>query len=236
MIVRQLLDDTSSTFTYVLADPQRGDAVIIDPVAGQFERDAAVLTELGVTLKYTLETHIHADHVTGSAEIRTRLGARAVVSSAAGVDCADIDIDNGGTLSFGDYTLVARHTPGHTAGCVSWVVSDGPRTFAFTGDTLLIGGCGRTDFQGGSAHALYTSVNEQLFNLPDDTVVFPGHDYRGQTSSTIGHEKRDNPRLRDGINESEFVAIMANLNLAPPKRIDVAVPANRKCGREVNSC
>lgn len=229
MLFRQMQDPESSTFTYLLADPATGDAVLIDPVASQVERDVALLQELGLTLRWVLDTHVHADHVTGASLLRERLGARTVVSAAAGIECADRFVTTGDVVRFGAYALEARQTPGHTDGCVSWVLTDHSRVF--TGDTLLIGGCGRTDFQQGDPHTLYRSIHTQLFSLPDSTEVFPGHDYKGQTSSTIGQEKAENARLGGGRSEDEFVAIMESLNLAYPRAIDVSLPANQRCGR-----
>ncbi|MFT7626357.1 MAG: sulfur dioxygenase [Myxococcota bacterium] len=230
MMFRQLIDSDTSTFTYLLADPETGDAVIIDPVLQQVDRDAGLIAELGLTLRYTLETHVHADHVTGSGGLRDRLGARTVVSKMAGADCADLHVVDGDSLRFGQYSVDVRSTPGHTSGCITYVVREGEQTLAFTGDALLIRGCGRTDFQQGDANTLFHSVHEQVFTLPDDTLVYPGHDYRGRTVSTVGEEKRFNPRLNLGISEDTFVHIMAGLNLAQPRYIDVAVPANLACG------
>lgn len=231
MIFRQLQDAQSSTFTYLLADPVTREAVLIDPVAEQADRDAALIAELGLDLLYTLDTHAHADHVTGAGLLRDRLGARTVVSRAAGVACADVLVDDGDVLRFGSCGLEVRSTPGHTAGCVSFVTLD--QDMIFTGDALLIGGCGRTDFQQGDAATLYRSLHGRVFTLPDTTRVYPGHDYKGRTVSTVGEEKANNPRLGGGRSEAEFVAIMAGLDLAYPRKIDVSLPANLRCGEEV---
>lgn len=222
----QLFDASSSTYTYILVSPGDGAAVIIDPVFEQMERDLAQLERLGLKLEYVLETHAHADHVTSAGPLRARTGARAGVPVGCGIDGADEQLANGSIIRFGaGEEIRALHTPGHTAGsmCYLW------RDHLFSGDTLLIDGCGRTDFQGGSAAALYASVTETLFSLPDATRVWPGHDYQGRSLSTIGWEKRNNRRLA-GRSCAEFVGIMDGLNLPRPKLMDVAVPANRALG------
>lgn len=227
MLFRQLFDRDTSTYTYLLADEDTREAVLIDPVREQIERDLALLRELDLDLKYCLETHVHADHVTGSGLIRQRTGCQ-TAASAKGAPCVDRPLRHGDVLRFGRYGLEARATPGHTDGCMSFVRTD--RRMAFTGDALLIRGCGRTDFQQGDPHALYRSVQEQLFTLPDETLIYPGHDYKGHTVSTVGEEKRHNARLGGGRDEEGFVALMRGLHLPPPARIDEAVPANLGCG------
>ncbi|MFT4978094.1 MAG: sulfur dioxygenase [Myxococcota bacterium] len=228
MIFRQLFDRETCTYTYLLADADSREAILIDPVREHFERDTRLLRELGLTLRYSLETHVHADHVTASGMLRAKLGSRSVLSSQAGTDCADILIGDGETIAFGQHTLEARHTPGHTSGCVSYVLAEGGRVF--TGDTLLVRGCGRTDFQQGDPARLYASVHEKLFSLPDETLVYPGHDYKGRTCSTVGEEKAHNPRLGGGRSLEEFAMIMGNLKLSHPAQIHIAVPANMECG------
>lgn len=225
MIFRQLFDNETSTYTYLIADEHTREAAIIDPVREQVERDLQLLEELDLKLVYTLETHVHADHVTASGALREKTGARSVVSKAAGVRCADVLVGDGDRLKLGKLEIEVIATPGHTSGCVTY--STGDRIF--TGDALLIRGCGRTDFQSGSADQLYDSVKRKLFVLPKETLVFPGHDYKGRTVSTIGEERQYNPRLAHKKRE-EFVAIMKGLNLAKPKKIDEAVPANLGCG------
>ncbi len=232
-MIRQLFDKETSTYTYLVADMRSRKALLIDPVDAQVERDLKLLRELELELVYTVETHVHADHVTGSGKLREATGAKSVVSATEGVGCADIPAAHGHRLALGSLELEARATPGHTSGCMSWVLEHEGRTHVFTGDTLLIRGCGRTDFQSGDSTTLYQSVHTQLFSLPDSTVVHPGHDYRGQTHSTIGEEKAHNPRLNREIDQATFVGIMADLKLAPPRMIDVAVPANLSCGRKV---
>jgi sulfur dioxygenase len=229
MIFRQLFDPESSTYTYLLADNETHEAVLIDPVKEQLDRDLTLLREMNLKLTHVLETHVHADHVTASGLLREKTGAKTVVSSAAGASCADVKVDDGDAITFGKLTLVARHTPGHTDGCVTYVNAD--ESMAFTGDTLLIRGCGRTDFQQGDARKLYRSVQDKIFSLPDDAAIYPGHDYKGRTVSSVREEKAFNPRLGGGKTEGEFVDIMTNLKLAYPKKIQEAVPANLKCGQ-----
>jgi sulfur dioxygenase len=229
VIFRQLFDPQSSTYTYLLADPLAREAVLIDPVFEHARRDAALVGELGLSLLFTLETHLHADHVTGAWLLRRRLGSKIALAKACGAEGADRYLADGELVAFGLRTLQARATPGHTGGCMSYVLDD--RSMAFTGDALLIRGCGRTDFQQGSAALLYRSVRERLFSLPDDCLVYPAHDYRGLTASSIGEEKKYNPRLAQAVGEADFTGYMVNLGLAHPKLMDVAVPANLRCGR-----
>ena len=221
----QLFDPASSTYTYVLFDQLSRDALIIDPVDEQIDRDLATLREYGLKLVWTVETHAHADHITSAGRLAELAGAKTAAPLGCGIGTAGVQLQDGDTLKFGDEVLKALHTPGHTAGSMSFVW----RGHVFTGDTLLINGCGRTDFQSGSAEALYRSLTEVLFALPDDTLVWPGHDYQGRTSSTIGHEKATNARVA-GKTEAEFVALMASLQLPRPRRIDEAVPANLSSG------
>ena len=229
MIFRQLFDPQSSTYTYLVADSLTREAVLIDPVFEHARRDAALIGELGVKLLFTLETHVHADHVTGASLLNARLGSKIALSNGSGAEGADRYLADGDLIAFGMRTLEARATPGHTSGCMSYVLDD--RSKAFTGDALLIRGCGRTDFQQGSAPLLYRSVRERLFSLPDDCLLYPGHDYRGLTASSVGEEKKYNPRLAESIGEADFVGYMTNLGLAHPKLIAVAMPANLRCGR-----
>lgn len=228
MIFRQLFDAESWTYTYLLADPNTREAALIDSVQEQSERDAKVLHELGLTLKYLLETHVHADHITGVSKLKTLYpSAQSVVSERAGATCADIKVNDGDPIQIGNITLQVLATPGHTDGCVSYY-TDGK---VFTGDALLIRGCGRTDFQQGDAGRLYDSVNTQLFTLPEETLVYPAHNYIGLTCSSIAEEKSHNPRLGKHKSRAEFIAIMNNLNLPYPKKIMESVPANLECGQ-----
>ncbi len=225
---RQLFEAETSTYTYLLADPISREAVLIDPVRETLERDFELLRELDLKLVHTLETHVHADHVTASGLLRERVGSRSVVSAKGGAPCADVLVGEADKVFFGDRWLEVRETPGHTDGCVSYVLDD--LSLVFTGDALLIRGTGRTDFQQGDPRRLYASITTKLFSLPDATRVFPGHDYRGMTSSTIGEEKAHNRRIGGGRGVDEFVAIMQALRLADPKKIAEAVPANLACG------
>lgn len=226
LIFHQLFEHESSTYTYLLADKDSKEAILIDPVIETVERDLNLIHELGLRLKYVLDTHVHADHVTAAGEIRKRTGAQTAVSKGARVDCVDLALEDGQTLEFGRFKVKALETPGHTNSCMSFVVNN----MVFTGDAMLIRGTGRTDFQGGSAEKLYESVTGKLFTLPEETVVFPGHDYRGHTSSSIAQEKKYNPRIGGGKSKEEFVKIMKELKLAHPKKIHEALPANMACG------
>ena len=228
MLFRQLFDPESSTYTYLLADAATREAVIIDPVRDQVERDAQLIEELGLHLLYVLDTHVHADHVTAAGVLRRRFGAKTVASVRGGPGCADLLVDDGAELRFGSHRIEVRATPGHTDGCVTYVTGD--HTMAFTGDALLIRGCGRTDFQQGDARQLYASVHGKILSLPDDTLLYPGHDYKGRTVTSVAEEKAHNPRLGGGKSEAEFVAIMDGLKLANPKKIAEALPANLRCG------
>jgi len=232
LIFRQLFDPQSSTYTYLLACGKSREAVLIDTVFEQVRRDAALIDELGFKLLYTLETHVHADHVTGAWLFKRRTRSRIAVPAAGGAEGADIYVKHGDKLRFGTRHLEARATPGHTHGCTSYVLDD--ESMAFTGDTLLIRGCGRTDFQQGESHDMYRSVHLQLFTLPDTCTIYPGHDYRGLTATSVAEEKRFNPRLGGSLSESDFVGYMSNLKLAHPKKIDVAVPANLRSGKPEN--
>ncbi len=228
MIFRQLFDRETCTYTYLLADEETREAVLIDPVREHVERDSQLLSELGLTLKYTFDTHVHADHVTGAGLLREKHGNRSVLSENGGAPCVDLAVKHGAIIEFGRYGLEVRATPGHTDGCLSFVTTD--HQMAFTGDALLIRGCGRTDFQQGDAGVLYASIHEQVFTLPDDCVIYPGHDYKGRTSSTVREEKAHNPRLGGGRSVETFIEIMDNLGLAPPKNLAEALPANQNCG------
>jgi sulfur dioxygenase len=224
--VIQLFDPESSTFTYFLVDRDSREAIAIDSVDRQVERDLLLVQRLDLRLRYVLETHAHADHITGAGQLRERTGAQAAAPSGCGITSANVQLQDGDTLLFGvAQTLTALHTPGHTAGSMSFLWQGN----VFTGDTLLIDGCGRTDFQSGDAGALFDSVQRQLFSLPPNTRVYPGHDYRGNSVSTIGWEKRHNARLANR-DRASFIALMADLHLPRPKMIDIAVPANKLLG------
>jgi sulfur dioxygenase len=229
LIFRQLFDQQSSTYTYLLACGKSRDGVLIDPVFEQARRDSALLNELGLKLAFTLETHVHADHVTGAALLKRRFNSRIAVSATAKVKGADLYLKQNARIAFGEHYLETKETPGHTKGCVSFVLDD--ETMVFTGDCLLVRGTGRTDFQEGDARALYRSVHLQLFTLRNSCLVYPAHDYRGLTVTSVAEEKQFNPRLGGALSENDFAGYMQNLRLAHPKRIDSAVPANLKCGR-----
>jgi len=229
MIFRQLFDPQSSTYTYLLADELSRQAVLIDPVFEQVRRDTALIDELGLKLLWPLETHVHADHVTGAWMLREKLGSRIALAAAGSAEGADRHLVAGDRIEFGKRHLEVRPTPGHTNGCLTYVLDD--QTAAFTGDALLIRGCGRTDFQQGSADMLYRSVHEQVFTLPDGCLLYPGHDYRGLTVTSVGEEKLFNPRLGGQILREDFVGYMTHLGLPHPKQMDIAVPANLRCGR-----
>lgn len=227
MLLRQLFDHETWTYTYLVADEESGKAVLIDPVIDQVERDIQLLDDLALELVYTMDTHAHADHITGSGILRGRLGSKVVVGANSGA-LADVMVQEGSTLEAGGLKFEVRATPGHTEGCVTYVTAD--HKHAFVGDAIFIRGTGRTDFQQGDPHRLYRSIHDKIFTLPDDTIIWPGHDYRGRTLTTVGEEKRLNPRVGGGKTEAEFAEIMNNLNLPVPKKIHEAVPANLQCG------
>lgn len=226
MLIRQLFDQQSYAFTYVLIDEPTRQAALIDPVREQLERDLTLIHELNVELRYVLETHVHADHITSAGELAERTGA-VTCASELGAACAERHLRDGDALVLGGTVIRTLATPGHTSDSLSFHVQGR----LFTGDALLVRGTGRTDFQNGDAGALYESITDKLFALPDETLVWPGHDYRGHTVSSIGEERRYNPRIA-GKSREEFAAIMRGLKLAPPKMLRVAVPANLGCGRD----
>ena len=226
MIFRQLFEPLSSTYTYLLGDDRTGKAILIDPVISSMERDLAEIRRLGLTLAWTLDTHIHADHITAALELKRAVGSRIAAPAYDRQPCADLGNEEGRPFSVDGLELQPIHTPGHTDGHFAYLL-DGR---VFTGDALLIEGCGRTDFQNGDADALYRSVTDKLFALPDETLVYPAHDYKDRFVSSIAQEKKRNPRLGNGRSLEEYRDIMANLNLPYPKFIDHAVPGNRQCG------
>ena len=226
MIFRQLYEPLSSTYTYLLGDEESGLAILIDPVIAAMDRDLGELHRLGLKLAYTVDTHIHADHITAAMEMKRAVGSMIAAPAYDRLPCADVGLQEGIPLRVGSLVLHPLHTPGHTDGHFAYLFGDR----IFTGDALLIEGCGRTDFQNGDANALYESVRGKLFTLPDETLVYPAHDYEGRFVSSIAQEKRRNPRLGDGKTLEQFKAIMSNLNLPYPKFIDYAVPGNRQGG------
>jgi glyoxylase-like metal-dependent hydrolase (beta-lactamase superfamily II)/rhodanese-related sulfurtransferase len=227
LIFRQLFDAASSTYTYLLGSD--GEAVLIDPVFENAPRDVALLRELGLRLVATLDTHVHADHVTGAWLMKQRCGSRILLSQAAGAHPVDQALQHGDRVPVGARHLAVRATPGHTSGCLTYVLDD--HSMAFTGDSLLIRGCGRTDFQQGSPTLLFRSVREQILSLPEGCLLYPAHDYRGVTVTSVIEEKRFNPRLGGDVDEADFAGYMNHLGLPHPKLMDIAVPANLRCGR-----
>lgn len=226
LLFRQLFEVESCTYTYLLADTNTREAIIIDPVLETIDRDLNLVEELGLKLKLAVNTHCHADHITSSGLMKKRIaGLKSAISKFSGAS-ADILLSEGDKIHFGKHYLTVRETPGHTDGCTTFVSAD--ESMAFTGDALLIRGCGRTDFQQGCAKCLYDSVHDKIFTLPDDCLIYPAHDYLGQTASTVGEERKFNPRLIKS--KDEFVEIMNNLNLPKPDKIDISVPANLVCG------
>ncbi|MGH8131905.1 MAG: rhodanese-like domain-containing protein [Steroidobacteraceae bacterium] len=228
MIFRQLFDTTSSTYTYLLGDPASGEALVIDPVLEHWQRDSALLRELGLAPVATLETHVHADHVTGAWWLRREFGCEIALSAHSGAVGADRLLRTDDRISFGARHLRVRATPGHTYGCITFVLDDA--SLAFTGDCLLIRGAGRTDFQQGDPHAMFRSIRDYILTLPGECLLYPAHDYRGLTVSSVAEERRFNPRIADSIGEADFVGYMNNLNLPHPKLLEVAVPANLRVG------
>ena len=229
MIFKQFFEPETSTFTYLVACDKTKQAVLIDTVESEVPKYITELQSQDLKLVYTLETHVHADHVTGADTLRQKLGSKSVVHRDAGAMCGDLLVTDGVHIIVGTIDLEVRYTPGHTNGCISYFAGDR----IFTGDSLLIGGCGRTDFQNGDSGQLYDSINKQIFSLPDEVIVYPGHDYNGNTQSTVGEERKNNKRLGGGRSREDFIKIMADLKLAYPKYIDVALPANQACGRVI---
>jgi sulfur dioxygenase len=226
MIFRQFFEPVSSTYTYLLGCPETRLAVLVDPVMPSWHRDLTELSALGLKLACTVETHVHADHITSALRLKSETGCEVIFPATDAFECADRVVEEGIPLKVGGITLEGLHTPGHTDDHFAYRLADR----VLTGDALLIDGCGRTDFQNGDAATLYRSVHEKLFTLPGDTLVFPAHDYSGRRVSTIAQERERNPRLGGGRDLAEFVRIMGALNLPYPKFIDYAVPGNRKCG------
>ena len=229
LIFRQLFDPQSSTYTYLLGDAKAKEAVLIDTVFELAARDGALLSELGLKLVCTLETHVHADHITAATLLKRRFGSAIAVPAESGAEGADRYLAHGDRVEFGSRHLTVRATPGHTRACVTYVLDD--ESMAFTGDCLLIRGSGRTDFQEGDAHAMYRSVHTQILTLPHACLIYPAHDYRGLSVTSVAEERAYNPRLGGDVSESDFTGYMDNLGLPHPKLIDVAVPANLRCGR-----
>jgi glyoxylase-like metal-dependent hydrolase (beta-lactamase superfamily II) len=230
MIFRQLFEPVSSTYTYLIGCEQTGRAALVDPVLETVERDLDEVRNLGLTLALTFETHIHADHVTGAGRLRALSGSKAGFPAASGADFVDFTIAEGAPVAIGELELRPLYTPGHTDDHHAYLIESSDATRVFTGDALLIEGCGRTDFQNGDAATLYRSVHEKIFGLADEALIYPAHDYNQRFVSSVSQERARNPRLGGGKSIDEFVAIMEGLNLPRPKKMDLAVPANRACG------
>ena len=230
MIFRQLIEPESSTYTYLIGCENTGEAVLLDPVIETCDRDLKAVAALGLNLTFTLDTHIHADHITGACRLRSLTGCKVAYPADDNISCADVEVSEEAPLTVGDLTIRALFTPGHTDKHHCYLIEQGRHAQVCTGDALLIDGCGRTDFQNGDSETLYRSVREKLFALPEDTLVYPAHDYSGRRVSTIMQERTRNPRLNDDVSLAEFQQIMAELDLPYPEKIDVAVPANLKCG------
>ena len=235
MLFRQLFDRESCTYTYLIADCSSLEAALIDPVLEQVERDLKLVSELNLKLEFCLETHIHADHITGTGKLRELTGCQGIVPTNALAKCADGFIADGETIKLGEIEIRALETLGHTDSHMAYLVNgDYPkgtlRDRVLTGDALLIRGCGRTDFQNGDAATLYETVTNKLFALADDILVYPAHDYHGRTVSTIGEEKQWNPRFIER-DRQKFIELMNNLDLSYPQKMMEAIPANQECGK-----
>lgn len=230
MIFRQLFEPDSSTYTYLVSCPDTGKTALIDPVLDTAQRDTGILQDMGLELDYTIDTHIHADHLTGALRLRELTGSRMVFPAMDELPCADIGVREGESFRIGNIELYPLFTPGHTSHHHAYLIDNGTHHLLFSGDALLIDGCGRTDFQSGDAATLYQSIQKKFFSLPDETLVYPCHDYDGRYVSTIGQEKMRNPRLGSGKTLEEFVEIMDGMDLPYPRKIDFAVPGNERCG------
>lgn len=230
MIFRQLFEASSSTFTYLLACEVQGVAALIDPVLETVDRDLEVIRELGLTLTYTIDTHIHADHLTSATKLKALTDSKIVYPKQADLPCADIHVEDGKVFQIGSIELHPLFTPGHTDHHYAYLIDQGVQQRVFTGDALLIDACGRTDFQSGDAGQLFDSIQGKLFSLPDETLVYPAHDYSGRHVTSIAQEKSRNPRLGNDIPKEEFIQIMNGLDLPYPRKIDFAVPGNEACG------
>lgn len=226
MRIQQLFDPTSSTYSYLVWDADSREAALIDPVQEKAGRDAALVRELGLTLKYTLETHVHADHITGSGYLRKALNSIVIVHENSRSKYADVLLKDGDFVPLGRNRINILYTPGHTDHHICLTIPGA----IFTGDSLLIGSCGRTDFNSGDAGALYDSITNRLFAFPEDTLVYPGHDYQGKTCSTIGEEKLNNPRIGMHVSREEFIATTNSIKLAPPDHLREALSSNLRCG------
>ena len=231
MMFRQLFEDSSCTYTYLLACTETGQAVLIDPVLETVERDLDTIRELGLTLEYALETHIHADHITGAVKLRALADCKIAGAAMDELPCRDVQIREGEALRMGGLELHPVFTPGHTATHHAYLMDNGTQKMLFSGDALLIEACGRTDFQEGDAGLLYDSIQNKVFSLPDDTLIYPGHDYEKRFVTTVAQEKLRNPRLHTGTTREEFVKIMEGLDLPYPHKMEYSIPGNQQCGQ-----
>jgi glyoxylase-like metal-dependent hydrolase (beta-lactamase superfamily II) len=230
MIFKQLFEPDSSTYTYLISCPETGQTALIDPVLDTVDRDMALLQDMGLTLDYTIDTHVHADHLTGAKRLRELSGSQVVYPAMVDASCVDIGLREGEPFQVGNISVHPLFTPGHTDHHHAYLIDNGTQRMLFSGDALLIEACGRTDFQSGDAHTLYRSIHEKFFTLPDETLVYPCHDYEGRFITTIAQEKQRNPRLGNNKSEEEFVRIMQEMDLPYPRKIDFAVPGNEACG------
>jgi glyoxylase-like metal-dependent hydrolase (beta-lactamase superfamily II) len=231
IIFRQLFEPVSSTYTYLLGCRETGETALIDPVIETVERDLNVLQDMGLTLKYSIDTHVHADHLTGALKLKALTGSKIVYPVMDELPCADLGIREGEAFRVGNIELQPLFTPGHTDHHHAYLLDNGTQKMLFSGDALLIEACGRTDFQSGDAATLFESIQNKFFTLPGDTVVYPCHDYEQRFVTTIAQEKKRNPRLKEGTTKEKFIEIMDSLDLPYPKKIDHAVPGNRQCGQ-----
>jgi glyoxylase-like metal-dependent hydrolase (beta-lactamase superfamily II) len=230
MLFKQLFEPDSSTYTYLLGCQDTGQIVLIDPVLDSVERDLATLKDMGIKLTYTLDTHIHADHLSGALRLKSLTGSRIAYPAIDELPCADIGVEEGKVFRVGNIDIHPLFTPGHTDHHHAYLIDNGTQQMLFSGDALLIEACGRTDFQSGDAATLYHSIHSKFFSLPDETLVYPCHDYENRFITTIAQEKQRNPRLGNNKSQEEFVAIMENMDLPYPRKIDFAVPGNQQCG------
>ena len=231
MIFKQLFESQSSTYTYLIACTETGTAALVDPVLDVFERDLETIRELGLNLNYAIETHIHADHITSGLKLKALTDCKLVGAEADQLPCRDIGVREGTALKIGNIELHPLFTPGHTDTHYAYLIDDGIHKMIFSGDALLIEGCGRTDFQSGDSGTLYDSIYGKIFSLPEDTLVYPGHDYEHRRISSVGQEKMRNPRLKVGTTRAQFIALMDSLEFPKPQKMDYAVPGNQMCGR-----
>ena len=231
MIFQQLFEPVSCTYSYLIGSERSRESVIIDPVASELDFYLQIFAKNDLKLCYSIETHVHADHISAAALLRTHLGAKVVIHRHANVNCADIYVSHGAAIRIGDFMLEARHTPGHSPACTSFLLDN----MLFTGDCLLIDGCGRTDFPEGDAAQLYDSIHQQIFSLSDDVLIYPAHDYQGRLNSSVGHERRYNSRLGFSRSKADFIQLMHNLDLPLPQQMPVALPANLHCGASSSS-